>query len=421
MPIDTRAPRDEHPGGGAKSRRPSRQSRRGLDWFTFSVANLQAGFGPFVSVYLTSERWTQIDIGLVLTIGGVAGLLLQAPGGALVDASPSKRAIAALSVVAVGASAAFLASSSHFPVILVAWILHALASCTLTPALSAISLGLVGHEGIAARLGRNASFASFGNALAAAAMGAVGYYVSNQAVFIIAAALMVPALATLRRIRPEEIDPVAASGRGDDPPAAVAGSWRSFLTNRPLRALFGCVLLFYAANAALLPLVGSVLTLRSAESPALLIAACIIVPQVLVTLLSPLVGRLAESWGRRPLLLAAFAVLPLRGVLFGFIQDPHLFVLAQSLEGVSAAILGVLVPLVVADATRETGHFALGQGIVGTGIGIGASVSTLFAGYLADRHGSANAFFGLAAIAALALVLAFITLPETKRGRPGQP
>lgn len=398
----------------------SRRSRRGLDWFAFFVANLQAGFGPFVSVYLTSERWTQTDIGLVLTMGGIAGLLLQIPGGAAVDASRAKRSIAAWSVLLVGLSALALALSHGFLIILGAWLLHAAASCALTPALGAISLGLAGHGGMAKRLGRNASFGSLGNAVAAGIMGAIGYYISNQAVFLVTAALAIPAILALRLIRPDEIDPYAGESQAEPAQAASGSHWRAVAGNRTLIVLFACMLLFHVGNAAMLPLVGSALTLRSAESPALFIAACIVVPQVMVTFLSPLVGHLAQSWGRRPLLIIALAVLPLRGICFAYIQEEYLFVAAQSLDGISAAILGVLVSLVVADATRKSGHFALAQGVIGTGMGIGASISTLFAGQLADRLGSSSAFMGLAVVGGLACVAALIAMPETKYALPAR-
>jgi hypothetical protein len=314
----------------------------------------------------------------------------------------------------IGLSALVLGSSSLFPLILVAWIMHAAASCTLSPAISAISLGLVGHTGIARRLGRNASFGSFGSAIAAAVMGGIGYYISNQAVFIVTAALMIPGLLALGHIRGEEIDPVMATGGVvADRTHKRRDRW-ALLTNRPLVTLLACMVLFHLANAAMLPLVGSVLTLRSRESPAMLIAACIIVPQVMVALLSPVVGSLAQRWGRRPLLLIGFAALPLKGLCFGLIQDPHLFVVAQCLDGVSAAIIGVLVPLVAADATRVTGRFALAQGLIGTGMGVGASISTLLAGFLADRLGSSTAFLGLAGVGAVAFVIIVATMPETR-------
>src|SRR5256885_15374082 len=90
---------------------PSRASQRGLDWFTFFVADLQTGFGPFLSVYLTTQKWTQVDIGLVLSISSIASLVGQVPGGWVVDAVSSKRRAAALAVIGIGISAFLIAAS----------------------------------------------------------------------------------------------------------------------------------------------------------------------------------------------------------------------------------------------------------------------------------------------------------------------
>src|SRR5258707_2364441 len=169
------------------SRPPSLTSRRALDWFVLFLADVQTGFGAFVSVYLTTEKWTQTDIGLVLTAGAVVGLVGQIPGGAIVDAARSERWVAAAAVAAVGISAFALAMSPIFVVVFASRILQAGASCVLGPAIAAISLGLVGHKGISTRLGRNAAFASVGSGVAAAGMGAFAYYISNRAAFILAA------------------------------------------------------------------------------------------------------------------------------------------------------------------------------------------------------------------------------------------
>src|SRR5580704_14948705 len=151
---------------------PSWRSQRGLDWFVFFVATVLTGFGPFVAVYLTSQHWTQLDIGLVLSIGGVASLLGQMPSGALVDAARSERVVAGLAIVATGASALALGLRPVSPVVQVASVVQAFAGCILGPAIAAISLGLVGHDGMGERLGRNARFASLGTGAGAAAMGA---------------------------------------------------------------------------------------------------------------------------------------------------------------------------------------------------------------------------------------------------------
>src|SRR5882724_8304453 len=123
---------------------PSRASRRGLDWFTFFVADLQTGFGPFLSVYLTTQKWTQVDIGLVLSIGSIVGLLGQVPGGWVVDWAQSKLRAAALAVGGIGISAILIAVAPVFALIVTAKLLHVSASSVLGPALAAITLGLVG-------------------------------------------------------------------------------------------------------------------------------------------------------------------------------------------------------------------------------------------------------------------------------------
>jgi predicted MFS family arabinose efflux permease len=405
----------KEPAESAPPPGPTGRSLRGLDWFVFFVADVQTGFGPFVAVYLTAQKWTQIDIGLVLTVGGLVALAGQMPGGALVDAARSERLVAGVAVAAIALSALAFASSPIFVVILAATVLHAAASCVLGPAMAAIGLGLVGHAAIGERFGRNARFAAIGNGLAAAAMGACGYFLSARAVFFITAALLVPALLVLRLISSQEIDPERA--HGGTPQHRTSARVTELLVlarKRPLMIFAGCILLFHLANAAMLPLMGSVLTTRSSQWATVMIAAYIVGPQLLVAAFSPWVGRKAQAWGRRPLLLAGFAALPIRGILFATVTDPYLLVAVQLLDGVAAAVFAVMVPLVIVDLTRGTGHFNLGQGIVGTTIGIGASVSTTYAGYLSDHFGSPIAFLGLTGVAMVAFIAIWTLMPETR-------
>ncbi len=381
----------------------------------FFVADVQTGFGPFVAVYLTEHKWTQIDIGLVLSVAGITSLVGQMPGGAIVDAARSERLVAGIGVAAIAVSAFAYALAPVFAVVLLAAMLQAAASCILGPAMAAISLGLVGHDGIGERLGRNARFASLGNGFAAAAMGACGYFLSVRAVFFITAALLIPALVALRFISPQEIDPERAhGGPRESTRSQVLPGLVGMLRRRALLIFAGCMLLFHFANAAMLPLMGSVLTMRSSQWAILMIAASIVGPQLVVALFSPWVGDKARAWGRRPLLLAAFVALSLRGLLFAVVTDPVLLVAVQLLDGVAAATFAVLVPLVIADVTRGSGHFNLGQGIVGTAVGIGASLSPTYAGWLTDHFSSQTAFLGLTAIAVLGLVATGALMPETR-------
>jgi MFS family permease len=395
---------------------PSRESQHGLDWFIFFLADVQTGFGPFVAVYLTTQKWTQVEIGFVLSIGGIIGLLGQMPGGAIVDAARSERLVAGLAVATIGMAALAYAVWPIFLVVAAAATLHALASCVLGPAIAAISLGLVGPLAIGERLGRNARFASLGNGSAAALMGACGYLLSSRAVFLVTFILAIPTLLALSRIREREIDVAQCHGEiVREVPDRDATSVFHLVRQRPLLVFAGAVLLFQLANAAMLPLMAGVVTTRSSQWAPVLIAACIIVPQAIVALASPSVGRKAQAWGRRPFLLIAFAALAIRGLLFAFVTDPYLLVAVQVFDGITAAVLSVMIPLIVADVAFGSGHFNLAQGIVGTATGIGASLSTVLAGYVSDRFGSSVAFTGLAGIAALGLVMIWLVMPETRR------
>lgn len=391
---------------------------RSLDWFIFFLADVQTGFGPFVAVYLTTQKWTQVEIGLVLSVGGIVALLGQIPGGAIVDAARSARRAAGIALAIIAVSALGYAALPIFPVVMTAATLHAAASCVLGPAIAAISLGLVGPLAIGERLGRNARCASLGNGVAAAVMGACGYYLSSRSVFLVTFVLAIPTLIALSRIREREIvSEHVISTEFKEAPVARTASIRQLVQQKPLLIFAGSVLLLQLANAAMLPLMAGVVTTRSSQWAPVLIAACIIVPQAIVALTSPSVGRIAQKFGRRPLLLLGFAALTLRGLLFATVTDPYLLVAVQIFDGITAAVFAVMIPLIVADIAFGSGHFNLAQGIVGTATGIGASLSTVLAGYAADRFGSSIAFLGLAVVAAVGLLIIWTIMPETRRGK----
>ena len=393
----------------------SQRSLRGLDWFAFFVADVQTGWGPFVATYLTSVAWTQFDIGLILTIGTITGLALQIPAGALVDRVPAKRLLAALAVASISASALLLALWPIFSVVVAAKVLHAIASSLLGPTLVAMSLGLVGHALFSIRLGRNVRFLSLGNAIAAGVAGGIAYYFSNQAIFFLTAALGIPTLIALAQISSSEIDPELA--RGGIPKSGV-GTWFDAISglvhNRVLLSFAATIMLFQLANAAMLPILAGILAKREPETAALVLAICILVPQFVVVAIAPWVGVKAQSWGRRPLLLLTFFALSARAAIFAVTSDPYLLVAAQLLDGVSAASLGVLVPLIIADVTRGSGHFNFAQGLIGAAVGIGASFSTTLAGFIADTSGAAIAFLLLACVGVMGLVFVFTIVPETR-------
>jgi MFS family permease len=386
----------------------SARGPRALDLLNFFVADVQTGFGPFVAVYLTTHKWTQVEIGFALTLGTMVALISQLPAGALVDAMRNKRAAASGALIGVIIAALLLAvQPARLPVI-VAQILHAFASCILTPAIAAISLHLVGYAELGERLGRNARFASLGNGLAAVVMGATGAFLSSRAVFVLTALLCVPALIALTGIGRGPYARRQTTTRTLDWPGL-----RKLFSDRRLLVFAVCVGLFHLSNAAMLPLAGAAVTMRAGQYANLIIAACILVPQAIVALLSPWVGRQASIIGRRPLLLLGWASLPLRGLLLAVLPGPWLLVAGQAVSGVSAAVFGVMMPLLAADLTRGSSHFNLCMGSLGLAMYLGAALSTTLGGWIADGASLQLAFGALATVGLLATLTMWWAMPET--------
>jgi MFS family permease len=394
---------------------PSGSSLRGLDAVNLFLAGALSGFGPYVAAFLAEQKWTQEDIGFVLTAAGFAGLLSQLPGGALLDAIQSKRTAVALGAVMVALGALIIAVWPTFLLVLTALVLQGITGGFLGLAVAAISLGLVGHVALAERLGRNQRFASSGGVVAAGLMGLIAYLLSYRAIFFTAAALVIPLLAALGRIRSSDIHFGRASclpnhqGSSTPPRARL----RSLSKNRGLLIFAGCVFLFQMANASMLPLAGEAFAYSKEALSSLIVSALIMVPQVIVAMMAPWAGRQANTWGRRPLLLVGFAALPIRALVFAWTTNPTILIAAQVLDGVSGTMLGVLTALIIADLTAGAGRFNLAQGFVGTMSGVGAALSTTLSGLVAGSLGRAAGFLGIAAVALAAVLLLWLLLPET--------
>ncbi|WP_419899373.1 MFS transporter [Roseomonas sp. USHLN139] len=391
------------------------RSRRSLDWLNFFVADVQTGFGPFVAVYLTTQAWTEVEIGFALSLGTLTAMISQLPAGALVDALRNKRLAAMLALLAIAVSAVLLAALPFTLPVLISEVLHGFASCVLTPSIAAISLALVGRAALGERLGRNSRYQALGGAVAAGVMGLVGTYVAPAAVFWLTAALTVPSLLCLAMIRGEDLTqravPLAARGEG-------GGRVMDLLRQPGILVFAGCCLLFTLSNAAMLPLAASMVTRQTGDEANLIIAACLVVPQLVVAGLAPRFGRLAETRGRRLVLMIGFAMLPLRGVLLAVVGHPLGLVVVQALDGVSAATLGVMLPLIAADLTRGSNRFNLCMGIFGLAVGLGGTFSTSLAGLVAGWLGAGVAFGMLGGIGLACLLLAWAAMPETRAPAP---
>jgi MFS family permease len=422
----------------------SARSRCGLDWMNFFIADVQTGFGSFVAFYLAQVGWSPTHIGFALSVGGIAGMLSQIPGGALADAVTWKRGLAAVGIVGTAAAALLLAVSTEAAAVFAAQILQGITAGIITPVIGAISLGLVGRSAMAVRTGRNLRYAAVGHALTGALMGVAGAYIGKGAIFVAAAALCIPALIALGFIRGDEIDYARArnaknledksvKGRrvehcdkeqtkikqssrkaAGGKPAVSATSIFALAKNPALVLFTGATLLFQLADASVLPMMGENLAATRGDHAALWMSGLVVVPQVVVAILAPWVGFHSEKRGRRPLLLAGFALEPLRALLLAVTAAYPALVVGQVLSGATGAIIGVLMVIVVADLTAGTGRFNLAIGLLGALGGVAAAVSTTVTGYVFQLLGPHLGYIPIAVVAALATATLWTFLAETK-------
>ncbi|KQT61644.1 MFS transporter [Methylobacterium sp. Leaf456] len=409
-------------------RTPARAALRGLDALNFTLADVRDGLGPYLAIYLLAVRgpeqgWNEATIGLVMTIAGIAGLIAQTPAGALIDRSRNKRAIVIAAAVAVTLSCLVLPWISNFALVAATQSVSAIAGAIFPPALAGITLGIVGPKYFAKQIGRNEGFNHAGNAVSAMLAGGLAYLFGPIVVFWLMGILAAASIGAMLMVPARDIDDDLARGldhaedQGGEQPSGLG----LLLRNRHLMLFAGLCAAFHLANAAMLPSVGQLLTKVVGKDYATsLIAICIVAAQLVMVPIAVMVGRKADQFGRKPIFLAAFGFLALRGVLYTVSDSPFWLVAVQCLDGIGAGIFGALFPIVVADLTRGTGRFNVAQGAVATAQGLGASFSATLAGVIIVGAGYSAAFLVLAAVAAAGFAVYLLFMPETYGYEPKQ-
>jgi MFS family permease len=404
--------------GAANPAEVRRRSMMGLNGLNFFMADMFTGFGPFVSVYLTANGWLPGTIGLALSVSTVAAVAAQVPAGLLVDAVPQRRLLAALGIIAVIVSAIVLATfPDRWPVIL-SQVLLGVAGSLLTPTIAAITLTLSHSKQFGRRLGGNVRYKALGSMLTALSMGYIGTHISTGAVFYVSALFGCVALAFLLMISLEDIR--NAPHRTQHPAAlhkhvrkAPLARKRELWKDPLLLTLCGCIFMFNLSNAAVLPFAISAVEAAGLKNTDLLVSIALVVSQAMVVVVSPHLGGLAETRGRKLILLAGFVALTLRCVVLAINHGEISLVACQLLDGISAAVIGVMVPLIVSDITHRGGRFNLGLGVVSLAVAGGATVSTTIAGFITQHAGTSVAFICLGVAAAAGSLLVYGVMPET--------
>jgi predicted MFS family arabinose efflux permease len=339
-----------------------------------------------------------------MTIGGIAGMVVTTPAGALVDRTRYKRTIVVGTAIIITVAWLAILVKPDFAVVSGAQIISGIAGAAIGPAIAAITLGLVHQTGFAHQLGRNEAFNHGGNVVAAALAGGIGYFAGLGAVFVILAVMALFSIGATYFIDPREIDHRAARGAGPRQDDGVA-SFAVLLRSKELMVLGATLTLFHLGNAAMLPLLGQAGVAHDGSNPSAFTAATIIVAQTTMVPMALLAARLAQSQGYWTVFLLALIALPIRGITACLVSGPLGLAPVQILDGVGAGILGVAVPGLVARILSGTGRVNAGLGAVMTLQGVGAALSPAIGGMVAQRFGYPAAFLALGVIAAIALAL----------------
>ena len=400
----------------------SKRSLTALSWMNFFLSDMLTGFGPFVTLFLLTRQWTQADIGVALSVGTIAALVAQVPAGALVDALPSKRMVTGAAFLAVIAAMLILVWMPFRWPVFGSEALKGVAAAVITPAVAAITLALANQEKLGQRLGENVRSRALGSGLTALLLGSLGGWFGYSSVFYLGAGFGVMAIVSMRLIRAEDLETAphrtgafsaVPKRRQQDAPRRRT----ELPKDRGLLAFATAIMLFQLGNAAVLNIAAHGFSQGSGRTAGILLAASVAVPQVIAAIIAPRLGDLAENWGRRRVLMIGFLLLPVRILLFALGGSAWMQVGYQAFDGVTAAVLGLMIPLVVADITHDNGHFSLGMGFIGLAVGIGATLSTTIAGFVADHLGDRAAYLTLATFALAGCAVVWFVLPATQERR----
>ncbi|MCA1454681.1 MFS transporter [Bradyrhizobium sp. BRP22] len=370
------------------------------------MADMQAGIGPFLGVFLLAHGWQSGWIGTVMTAGGVAGMLMTTPAGALIDATRSKKLFVIIPSICTVVASSIVLLSQQFWLVAASQVATAIAGAAIGPAVAGITLGIVSQAGFNRQNGRNQAFNHAGNMVGAGLSGFVGWVYGFTAVFWLAAVFGVLSIVSVLTIPSASIDDDAARGlereSNDD---KRASGLQVLIESKPLLILAAALLFFHLGNAAMLPLYGLAVVADKQADPASFVAMTIVIAQGTMILTSVVAMRMAENEGYWPVLLVSFMALPVRGIIAAWLLNRWGVYPVQILDGVGAGLQSVAVPGLVARILDGTGRINAGQGVVMTVQGIGASLSPAIGGWIAQEFGYGAMFLILGGFASVSVAL----------------
>ncbi len=377
-----------------------------LNWVNFFMSDMMAGIGPFLGIFLLAHGWQTSLIGTVMTIGGIAGILMTAPSGALVDASTHKRWLVIIpGVLTVLASGSILYSQS-FWFVTASQILTAIAGSAVGPAVIGITLGIVGQKYFNKQNGINQAYNHAGNVAGAALSGYLGMKYGMPAIFLLAALFGILSIISVLMIPDNAIDNRIARGLNKQKLENEKISGVSILfKKKELLILAACLACFHLGNGAMLPLYGMAAATNKVGNASMFVAMTIVIAQLVMVVASLVAMRMAENKGYWIVLLISFIALPVRGFIASHMISNVGIYPVQMLDGVGAGLQSVAVPGLVAKILNGSGRINVGQGAIMTVQGAGASLSPALGGWMVHFIGYGKTFLILGCFALISILL----------------
>ncbi|MGI8952062.1 MAG: MFS transporter [Chitinophagaceae bacterium] len=376
-----------------------------LESLNFFMADMQAGIGPFLGIFLLAHGWKSGPIGSVMTIGGVAGMLMTAPAGALIDATTRKRMYVVISGIFTVIASAFILLSQNFWIVSISQVATAIAGSALGPAVIGITLGIVKQAGFNRQNGHNQAFNHAGNVAGAALSGYLGMKFGMPAIFYLAAVFGVLSIISILMIPGKAIDNKAARGLKENGEDNKASGLQVLFKCKPLLILAAALACFHLGNGAMLPLYGLAAASKNQGNPTVFVAMTIVIAQVVMIFASIIAMRMAEKSGYWLVLFISFIALPIRGFIAAHMINQTGVYPVQILDGIGAGLQSVAVPGLVTRILNGTGRVNIGQGAVMTVQGLGASLSPAIGGWIAQGIGYRLTFMILGSFAIISILL----------------
>ncbi len=399
------------------ARKPSALSLFGLSCMVFLISDIQGGVGPFISLYLSADlNWNAAEIGLVLATYNIASLLSQIPSGMLIDLVEFKQSLIAMCTVTIAFGCLLIVHSSKLMPIIIAQSLIGMATSIIPPAITAITLGLVGREAFPTRLAINNTFYHAGNVFIALATGIMARWLGIAWVLYIGIISSLASIIPLYLINRREIDNDIAREclEGNNSQVCKPILIKKILTSQPL-IIFGiCLILFTFSNSAQLPLVGLKIIAKNPGFGSFYMASSIILAQVVMIVVAYVLSFVIRGFGRKPLFITSFSILIVRTIFYTLTDNPNLLLANQVLDGIAAGIFNIVSVVIITDLAKNSGRFNFMQGIMIFCISIGAALSNLVAGYISKLYGIDSSFRLLTVIAIIGLLFYTLVMPETK-------